>query len=72
MSQQAFFAWEEYHFVRGQVKYSTDLTDGLKLQTMQGEDVTITVLNGSIYVNAAKIIDPDYLITTGVLHLLDK
>jgi uncharacterized surface protein with fasciclin (FAS1) repeats len=51
--------------------YSTDFTDGLKLQTLQGKDVTITVINGTIYINAAKIIDPDYLLNTGVLHLID-
>jgi uncharacterized surface protein with fasciclin (FAS1) repeats len=51
--------------------YSTELTDGLKLQTLQGENVTITVINGTIYINAAKIIDPDYLLSTGVLHLID-
>lgn len=68
---QSIYEVQTYHFVQGLVKYSTDLTDGLKLQTLQGEDVTITVLNGAIYVNAAKIIDPDYLMSKGVLHLID-
>ena len=67
----AIYDVEAYHFLKGQVKYSTNLTDGLRLQTVQGEDVTITLWNGSIYVNAARIIDPDYLISTGVLHLID-
>jgi hypothetical protein len=34
--------------------------------------VAITVRNGSIYVNAAKIVDPDYLLSNGVLHVLDR
>jgi hypothetical protein len=58
--------------VKGQVKYSTDLIDGLRIRTVVGNDVTVTRLNGYIYINAAKVIDPDYIITTGVLHLIDK
>ncbi len=72
MLQQDIFDLEAYHFVKGEVKYSTDLTNGLKMRTVLGKDVTVTRLNGSIYVNAAKVIDPDYMITTGVLHLIDK
>ncbi|KAK5194811.1 hypothetical protein LTR99_010761 [Exophiala xenobiotica] len=72
MSQQDIFDLEAYHFVKGLVKYSTDLTDGLRIRTVLGKDVTITRLNGSIYINAAKVIDPDYIITTGVLHLIDN
>ena len=62
---------ESYHFLKGQVKYSTELTDGLKLHTVLGKEVTITHFNGSIYVNAAKVVSPDYLINNGVLHLID-
>ena len=71
MSTQDIYDLESYHFVKGEVMYSTDLANGLKIKTVMGKDVTITRLNGSIYVNAAKIIDPDYMITTGVLHLMD-
>jgi uncharacterized surface protein with fasciclin (FAS1) repeats len=39
---------------------------------VQGGEVTITVLNGLIYVNDAKIIAPDYLINNGVIHLLER
>ncbi|KIW53707.1 hypothetical protein PV05_09253 [Exophiala xenobiotica] len=72
MLQQDIFDPEAYHFVKGEVKYSTDLTNGLKMRTVLGKDVTVTRLNGSIYINAAKVIDPDYMITTGVLHLIDN
>jgi Fasciclin domain len=54
------------------VAYSSLLTDGKTLQTVIGSDVTITVRNGSIYVNAAKVVDPDYLLSNGVLHVLDR
>ncbi|KAK5332342.1 hypothetical protein LTR98_011525 [Exophiala xenobiotica] len=71
MSSEDIYELQAYHIHIGLPVYSTDLTDGLKLQTLQGEDVTITVINGTIYVNAVKIIDPDYLLDTGVMHLID-
>jgi hypothetical protein len=72
ITQQQLFAFEEYACVHGEVAYSSLLTNGKTLQTVLGSDVTITVQNGSIYVNAAKIIDPDYLLSNGVLHILDR
>jgi uncharacterized surface protein with fasciclin (FAS1) repeats len=71
-TQQEVFALEDYACVHGEVAYSPLLTDGKKLQTVLGSDVTITVRNNSIYVNAAKLVDPDYLISNGVLHLIDR
>ena len=58
--------------MHGEVAYSSLLTDGKTLQTVIGSNVAITVRNGSIYVNAAKIVDPDYLLSNGVLHVLDR
>ena len=58
--------------MHGEVAYSSLLTDGKTSQTVIGSDVTITVRNGSIYVNAAKIVDPDYLLSNGVMHVLDR
>ncbi|KAJ9493402.1 hypothetical protein H2202_011124 [Exophiala xenobiotica] len=71
MSSEDIYELQAYHIHIGLPVYSTDLTDGLKLQTLQGEDVTITVINGTIYVNTVKVIDPDYLLDTGVMHLID-
>ena len=65
LTAEDIYELQAYHFILGSVVYSTDLTAGLKLQTLQGKNVTITVLNGTIYVNAAKIIDPDYLMVNG-------
>ena len=62
----------EYHCVQGQVLYSPDLVNGMKIQTVRGKDVTITVLkNGTKYVNDAKLIYSDYLISTGVIHVIE-
>ena len=48
------------------------MTNGKTLKTVQGGEVTITVLNDSIYVNNVKIIAPDYLTNTGVFHLIER
>jgi uncharacterized surface protein with fasciclin (FAS1) repeats len=62
----------QYHIVSGMVKYSPDLTDGLRLKTTQGSNITIHIQEGDMYVNAAKVIQKDYLIANGVIHVLDK
>ena len=62
----------DYHMVQGQVLYSPDLVNGMKIQTVGGKDVTITVLeNGTTYVNDAKVIYSDYLISNGVMHVIE-
>ncbi|KAK5019021.1 hypothetical protein LTR60_000443, partial [Cryomyces antarcticus] len=50
--------------------YSSLLKDGSTFQTIQGNNVTITVENGSTYVNDAKIIDRDFLTSNGVIHVI--
>ena len=65
------FDIEEYHFVVGHVFYSPDLQDGLQIQSLSGPNLTVTVApNGTRYLNDAEIIYSDYLINTGVLHVL--
>ena len=39
---------------------------------MSGGNVTITVTNGSYFVNSAKVILPDVLVANGVVHVIDK
>lgn len=49
------------------------MTDAKQYQTVQGNNLTITALpNGSKYVNDVKVVDSDYLISTGVLHVLER
>ncbi|KAK5452943.1 hypothetical protein LTS15_007092 [Exophiala xenobiotica] len=71
MTEQDNYDFQAYHFVQ-EVRYSTDLINGTQLKTLQGKNVTITVdSDGAIYVDAAKIIDPDYLWAKGVIHLIE-
>lgn len=66
---QAFY---EYHLVPGWVAYSSSLRNGMKLKTVQGSNITITVQDGEIFANAARVIATGYLVSNGVVHVLDK
>lgn len=72
MTNSEFYKIEEYHLVKGSVLYSPDLTNGLKLRTVEGADITITTAsNGTIYVNDVHLLYADYLLSNGVLHVID-
>lgn len=62
----------EYHIIPGFVGYSTLLKDGMSLKTAQGSNVTITIQDGDMYVNSAKVIASDYIVANGVVHVIDK
>lgn len=38
---------------------------------VSGGSVTITVENGTVYVNSARVIVPDVLVANGVVHVID-
>lgn len=61
----------EYITVPGTIIYSPSLTDGLEIPTVAGINLTITKYNRSTYVNNAKIIENDILISNGVIHVID-
>jgi uncharacterized surface protein with fasciclin (FAS1) repeats len=59
-----------YHVVPGTIGYSSLLTN-TTLKTANGESVTITISNGTVFVNSAKVILPDVLVANGVVHVID-
>lgn len=61
-----------YHVVNGTVGYSTDLVNGTSLQTANGANLTVTVENGTVFVNAARVVTPNVLVANGVVHVIDK
>jgi uncharacterized surface protein with fasciclin (FAS1) repeats len=66
---QALF---QYHIVPDFVGYSTLLKTGMSLQTMEGTNLTITLEDGEIFVNSAKVIESDFIVANGVMHVIDK
>jgi uncharacterized surface protein with fasciclin (FAS1) repeats len=61
----------EYHVINGTVGYSTLLTNE-SIPTVAGKNVTITIEDGSVFVNSAKVIVPNVLVANGVVHVIDK
>ncbi|KAI2620936.1 FAS1 domain-containing protein [Hypomontagnella submonticulosa] len=60
-----------YHVINGSVYYSSDF-ENTTLTSVSGQNITITVLNGSVYANSAKVTVPDILLENGVVHVIDQ
>ena len=60
-----------YHVVTGTVAYSSTLKNET-IKSSTGQDLTIRVTGGNVFVNSAKVVIPDVLIANGVIHVIDK
>jgi uncharacterized surface protein with fasciclin (FAS1) repeats len=58
-----------YHVVPGRVM-STDLSDGMMAETVNGQSVTIGTMNG-VTVDGANVIAADIEADNGVIHVID-
>ena len=66
-----------YHVVAGTAAFSTDLSDGQEIGTVQGENVGINLKNGTVHVvdatdTNASVVIPDVEASNGVVHVIDK
>merc|ERR1712093_30320 len=52
--------------------YSTLLTNGTMVPTLQGGNVTIRINDGNVFVNNARVVTPNVLIAGGVVHVIDN
>ena len=59
-----------YHVVAGAVK-AADLTDGQKVKTLQGEELTVSIKDGKVMINGANLITADVISSNGVTHVID-
>ena len=66
----------QYHVVSGVAAQSGSLSDGGKIATIQGEEITVNVSGGVRVTDktgvAANVIAADILTTNGVVHIVDK
>jgi uncharacterized surface protein with fasciclin (FAS1) repeats len=60
-----------YHVVSGKVM-STDLSDDMVVETLEGTDITITIDNSTVYINDAMVTTADIECSNGVIHIIDK
>lgn len=59
-----------FHVIVGK-KLVKDLRDGQKLPTVNGKEVTISVKDGEVRINGAKILAKDRQGSNGVVHSID-
>ncbi|MFW5707814.1 MAG: fasciclin domain-containing protein, partial [Bacteroidota bacterium] len=59
-----------YHVV-GASALSTDLVDGQEITTLLGEDVVVTITDGSVFINGVEVILADLEAGNGVVHVID-
>lgn len=46
--------------------------DGKKVKTVEGSEVAVTVKDGSVYVDKAKVVKTDIVTSNGVIHVIDS
>jgi uncharacterized surface protein with fasciclin (FAS1) repeats len=59
-----------YHILTGK-KLLKDFRDGQKLQTVNGKELSVTVKDGEVRINGAKILARDRQGSNGVVHSID-
>ena len=59
-----------YHVVAGTLK-AADLTNGQKLKTVQGTDLTVSIKDGKVMINGANVTAADLMASNGVTHVID-
>nr|WP_298793579.1 fasciclin domain-containing protein [uncultured Allomuricauda sp.] len=66
-----------YHVVSGTAAFSTDLSDGQHIATVQGDNVGISLKDGHVYIvdasdDNAKVVLPNVEASNGVVHVINK
>jgi len=59
-----------YHVLKGKT-YAGDLSDGLTVETLNGEEVTFTITETEVKINESNIIATDIIASNGVIHVID-
>ena len=59
-----------YHVVAGNV-LSSQLTDGQKVKTLNGQELTVAIKGGVVTINGIKVIAADLAGSNGVIHVVE-
>ena len=70
MDKEKLTAILTYHVVAGNVM-AKDVVDLTSAKTVNGQSLTITVNDGSVMVDGAKVVKTDIVCSNGVIHVID-
>ena len=59
-----------YHVVPGALR-AADLKDGMKLKTVNGKELMVSVKDGKVMINGANVTIADVISSNGVTHVID-
>lgn len=59
-----------YHVVPGKIM-AEDAMGADSVTTVQGQDLTVTTMDGQVMINEATVIQPDVEASNGVIHVID-
>lgn len=62
----------QYHVLNGTVAYSSLLSNTTDLKTLGGPGLNVTIKDGAVFVNSARVIAANILISGGVVHVIDS
>ena len=60
-----------YHVISGAVA-SSDVSDGLSVEALNGDDLSFTITDGNVMVNDATVTSADVMASNGIIHVIDK
>ena len=60
-----------YHVYSGAV-YASDVTDGLVVEMVNGDNAMFTVTDGTVMIEDATVTSADVMASNGVIHVIDK
>jgi uncharacterized surface protein with fasciclin (FAS1) repeats len=60
-----------YHVLVGKIM-STDLSDGMKAKTINGNEVTVHLREGRVFINDAEVVLADVETDNGIIHAVNK
>lgn len=54
------------------VQFSTDLKDGQKIETVLGQELTVSIVGGVVKIDGATVTIPNVITKNGVVHVIDQ